>query len=146
MIKRLLTLGASVEDLKDTYLKQIRSILEYGVPVWHPGLSNEQSEQVERVQKTCIRIILSDTQMSYKEGLAILELERLDKRREKLCLKFAKSALNHKHHSKWFVPFSKNNQYNTRQSLLLKPTFVKTEIYEKSPIPYLTKLLNQNSS
>ena len=38
-LRRLKALGADDEDLKDVYVKQIRSILEYGVPVWHSSLT-----------------------------------------------------------------------------------------------------------
>ena len=34
-LRRLKALGADDEDLKDVFVKQIRSILEYAVPVWH---------------------------------------------------------------------------------------------------------------
>ena len=32
--------------------------------------------------------------IKYKEGLATLRIDNLDKRRQKLCLKFAKKCLN----------------------------------------------------
>ena len=39
MIKRLIRQGANLEDLTDIYVKQVRSILEFGVPVWNSGLT-----------------------------------------------------------------------------------------------------------
>ena len=41
-LRRLKKLGAKEEDLVDVYCKQIRSLLEHAVAVWHPGLSGEQ--------------------------------------------------------------------------------------------------------
>ena len=38
-LRRLKTLGAEDNDLKDVYIKQIRSILEYAAPVWHSSLT-----------------------------------------------------------------------------------------------------------
>ena len=38
MIKRLIKNGASLEDLTDVFVKQVRSILEFGVPVWNSGI------------------------------------------------------------------------------------------------------------
>ena len=38
-IKRLKKAGANKEDLIDVYTKQVRSVLEFGVPVWNSGLS-----------------------------------------------------------------------------------------------------------
>ena len=39
MLKRLKLFGASLENLIDVYTKKIRSILEFGVPVWNPNLA-----------------------------------------------------------------------------------------------------------
>ena len=39
IIKRLKNRGANMDDLKEIYTKQVRIILEYGVPVWNNGLT-----------------------------------------------------------------------------------------------------------
>ena len=51
MARRLKKLGASTEDLKDVYCKQVKSILEFGVPVWNSALTKEHVADIERVQK-----------------------------------------------------------------------------------------------
>ena len=35
IVRRLKKLGADLEDLKEIYFTQIRSILEFAAPVWH---------------------------------------------------------------------------------------------------------------
>ena len=40
--------GASLEDLKDVYLKQIRSIMKFGDPVWNISLTKENSLEIAR--------------------------------------------------------------------------------------------------
>ena len=50
-IRRLKNLGASIEDLLDIYCKQIRSILEFAAPVWHPALTGEDIIKIENVDK-----------------------------------------------------------------------------------------------
>ena len=52
MLQRLKGLGANSSELLDVYEKQVRSILEMAVPVWEPGLTKEETKQIERVQKT----------------------------------------------------------------------------------------------
>ena len=42
MLKRLKRQGANLDDLTDIYVKQVRSILEFGVPVLNSGLSQEE--------------------------------------------------------------------------------------------------------
>ena len=65
LVRRLKKLGASIEDLKDVYCKQVRSILEFGTPVWNPGLTKEQVADIERVQKSFLYIILEKDYQNY---------------------------------------------------------------------------------
>ena len=37
-VRRLVKCGASKEDMVDIYTKQVRSVLEFGVPVWNSAL------------------------------------------------------------------------------------------------------------
>ena len=48
IIKRLKTAGASHDDLTDVYIKQIRSILEFGEPVWNAGLTKEEISDIRK--------------------------------------------------------------------------------------------------
>ena len=44
-------LGASPRSLVDVYEKQIRSIPEFEVPVWHGGITESEKADIERGQK-----------------------------------------------------------------------------------------------
>ena len=57
IIKRLKNHGATIEDLKEIYTKRVRSILEFGVPVWNNGLTKAQSVEIEWVQKSFLNIV-----------------------------------------------------------------------------------------
>ena len=140
MLRRLKRLGASVEDLLDVYSKQIRSILEYAVPVWHSAITGQQRLELERVQKSTFSIILGDQYRSYTSALKQLNMDTLQARRVKLCKKFAKKASKSTKFSQWFK--IKNNSFNTRQNKKYCQVFSRTVRYEKSPIPYLTNILN----
>ena len=54
--------------------------MEYACPVWHPGLTKSQSDDLERVQKRCLKLIYPAT--SYKEALSAAGLLMLVVRRE----------------------------------------------------------------
>ena len=140
MLRRLKKLGASQEDLLDVYLKQIRSLAEFAVPVWNSSLTGEDIANLERLQKTALHIILSDQYTSYTSALKETGLDKLSDRRRKICLKFAKKAQKHSKFSKWFRPNPK------LQKRLLQPKFCpvvyKKERFKKSPLSYLTGLLN----
>ena len=131
-LRRLKRLGAKDEDLVDVYCKQVRSLLEHAVPVWHSGLTGENRLDIERVQKSALCIILGQNYRSYRSAMRQLQLETLFTRRNKLCTKFAKKSLKHSKFSKWFKPKTKITV--TR----LKPTrfcevYTRTERFQKSP-------------
>ena len=44
----------------DVYTKEVRSMVELAVPVWHPGLTKNQSDDIERIQKVSFKIILQN--------------------------------------------------------------------------------------
>ena len=141
ILRRLKRLGATCEDLLDVYTKQVRSILEYAVPVWHPSLTGEQRLELERIQKSAFHIILGEQYKSYTSSLKTLKMDTLHSRRIKLCKKFARKSAKSDKFSKWFkvnhkVSFTRNkpSQYC--------PVFSRTVRYEKSPISYLTTILN----
>ena len=92
-IRRLKKLKLGISTLVDVYTKEVRSVLEHAVPVWHSGLTKRQSAQIEKVQKTAFRIILENSYTNYETACTLLNLEPLYIRRNILCLTFAKRDL-----------------------------------------------------
>ena len=134
-------MGVSRERLTDVYIKQVRSILEVAVPVWNPGITMTEKNNIERVQKAALHIILGQEYQGYSGALQKCNLEKLADRRVKLCKTFAtKTAKNPK-----FNWFKKNkSETNTRiKRPVYKPVYCKTKRFENSPISYLTRLLNE---
>ena len=114
VIRRLKRLGASTADLKEVYIKQIRSVLEFAVPVWSPGLTKQCSNEIERVQKVFMHIALGSAYNSYSTALDTLQLERLSTRRLKICKTFARKSANHPRHKDWFQKYVKRECLTTR--------------------------------
>jgi hypothetical protein len=137
--------GASRSDLIDIFCKQIRSILEFAVPVWNSALIGEDFAKLERIQKTFLHILLGEQYRSYTSALKITGLQKLSERRSKLCLSFSRKSLKHTKFSKWFKVNTK--QTKTRQ---VQPKFCdvirRTEMFGNSPLSYLTGLLNKHYS
>ena len=140
ILRRLKKLGASQEDLLDVYTKQIRSLAEFAVPVWNSSLTGEDISNLERLQKTALHIILSDQYSSYSSALKKTGLEKLSDRRSKICIKFAKRAQKHSKFSNWFKPNPKRNK--RLQQPKFRPVVFKKDRFKKSPLSYLTNLLN----
>ena len=142
IIRRLKRLGANCSDLTDIYCKQIRSVLEFGVPVWNSNLSEHCSKEIERVQKSFAHIVLGDQYVNYLNALQILGLESLKSRRLKICKKFALRSSKHPNHSKWFLKQDTEKTHTRRKSLKYKVPFARLDRFKRSPIPYLTNILN----
>ena len=102
ILRRMKVLDIEPLVMLEIYEKEIRSILELAVPAWHSGITIKQSDDIERVQKTAVNIILSSSingkcDMSYDMALVTLSLEPLSVRRDKLCRTFAKKTLKSRH-------------------------------------------------
>ena len=142
ILRRLKKLGADEEDLKEIYIKQIRSILEFAVPVWHSSLTGLDRLEIERVQKSAMHVIFGDRYRSYTSSLKCLNLDSLFSRRQQQCKTFARKCSRNSNFKNWFKRNDK--QTGTR---LIQPRFdsvyCRLSRFEKSPISYLTNLLNK---
>ena len=149
VIRRLKAAGASDQDLVTIYLLLIRSILETNCPVFHPQLTQENKADLERVQRSVVRIILSDRHEGwwddpgYERGCQTLGLDNLDERRENLCLQFGLNCLRSERHKNLF-PRLEPNQHFMREVIPFAEPLTRTERYRRSPIPYIARLLNNH--
>ena len=144
MIKRLKRAGANLEDMKDVYIKQVRSLLEFGVPVWNAGITKEETMDIERVQKAFLHIVLGNEYHSYELARLKTSLETLEERRTQLCTKFAVKTAKHPKHKHWFVPSDPDAPDTRSHKTKFKTPLFRLNRFGKSPIPYLTGLLNSS--
>ena len=70
--------------------------------VWHSTLTVEQATAIANVQKVCLKVILGTEYSGYDEALSSCGLDKLDTRREAICLRFGLKSLTHTLHSKLF--------------------------------------------
>ena len=80
------------KDLVTIYTLFIRSVLELNCNVWHSSLTLENTEDLERIQKTAFKIILGKKYTNYEAAKAFLKLDSLVERRKQLSLTFAKKC------------------------------------------------------
>ena len=90
LIRRLKGIDAQPEELVDMFIKQCRSILEFAAPAWHGAITMTERQDIERVHKGAPHIILADKYDSYRNALKVTNLETLETRRDRLCLKNSK--------------------------------------------------------
>ena len=70
----------NVKDLKLIYMLQIRSKLEQSAVVWHSGLTQKNRMDLERVQKSALKLILKERYLNYKNALVVMGMDSLEVR------------------------------------------------------------------
>ena len=73
--------------------------MEMAVPVWHSRLTRLQTQDIERIQKLAMKIILQDRYLNYQLACNTFSTQTLELRRLKLCSKFSA-----KNNSVFFLP------------------------------------------
>ena len=144
LLRKCASFGPSVGDLQEIYVLFVRSILEQSATVWHSSISVENSSDLERVQKSALRIILGDRYPGYQQGLIRLGMETLKSRREMLCLNFAKKCVKNDKLKHMFPENPEDQNMKTRKYEKYKVQFANTGRCQKSPIIYMQKLLNED--
>ena len=132
----------NTRDLKQIYMLQIRSKLDQSAVVWHSSLSQKNRNDLERVQKSAVRCILGDKYKGYDDALEKLGLVTLDKRRNQMCLKFAKQCLKLDKMKGLFPKNESNHAMGKRCSEVYKVVRAQTERFRKSSVPSMIKMLN----
>ena len=143
LLHKLYSFNVATDDLVNIYILYIRSLVEQNVAVWSSTITQEEVEDIERVQKVAVRIILKDCFTSYTNALKYLSLDTLQVRRHSLCLRFAKQCLKNE---KMSGMFPTNPGYNSkvRYSEKYQVKFAKNNRLKDSSIPYLQRLLNED--
>ena len=108
----------------------------------HGSLTEENRNDLERIQKTAVKLILGDRYKSYEQALLVLELENLDERRTSLCKTFALKCCKNPKTSSMLPKNKKIHNMDTRKSEVYKVQHANTERLQKSSIIYMQNLLN----
>ena len=91
------------KDLKKLYCSLVRSVLEYSSVTYHSMQTKKQENDLEIVQKKCLRCIYG-YKKSYSELLEESGLQPLKSRRQRAVLKFAQKASLNPIYAHWFKP------------------------------------------
>ena len=139
IIRRLKTQGADRKMLLDAYFRQVRSMVELGVPVWAGQISKKESKIIERVQKISLNVIFGGKLKHYRKILRENRINSLSWRRKKLCINFARKCIKHERFKKWFekTEESKDNIFKRVQYKKVKG---KRNKLKNTPLAYLVKL------
>ena len=146
ILRRISSFGAPMEDMKNIYVLFIRSLLEQSATLWHSSLTNENIEDLERVQKNAFRIILQEKYETYSKALIKLDMEKLSDRREELCLNFAKKCVKNQKTTHMFPVNKKKHEMDTRNPGKYEVQHAYNDRLKNSAIIYMQNLLNDHET
>ena len=142
LLRKVASFETSIDEKKNIYILYIRSILEQSCVVWHSSLTAENSDNLERIQKSAVKIILGKQYKTYEEALEKIDLQPLNERRDELCLNFAKKCLKSEKVKGIFPVNEKSHQMDLRNTEQYVVKHANTERLKMSAIPYMQRLLN----
>ena len=125
--------GLSARELFIIYVSMIRSVLEYGVQVWHSGLTEGDSNKLESIQKRCFKIICGNLQ--YMEAIKKLNTESLYDRRVSLSKQFFQNMQDDSHKLNYLLQKRDFIPGTCHSELYMRPQ-CKTDRYKNSFVPY----------
>ena len=135
-LKKLKRAGVSVDDLVHYYQSVIRPVLEYACAVWHPGLTKEQTQSLENVQRRALQIIFGSSSC---DSSITVQLPSLYDRRHGLCESlFSQIVRNDSHVLHYLLPAKRDSLLTDRlRSAKLFPTlYTRTTRYRNSFLPF----------
>ena len=75
LLRKIARFTSSIQDLRNIYILYVRSILEQSCVVWHSSLTEENKKDLERVQKSAVKIMLGKKYQDYESALMLVDLE-----------------------------------------------------------------------
>lgn len=140
ILRNLNSFHVPVVEMINIYCLYIRSVAEQSAVVWSSSITSGEENDLERIQKVALRIILNENYINYSTALYITNLKTLKSRRVQLCKTFAIKCTK-KEKTMDMFPL-KQNKVHTRCPEKYEVTKAKTSRLANSAIPYMQRLLN----
>ena len=141
LLRNLKKAKASKEDLVDSYCCYLRSVLDYCTNVYHPMLSKSQTEDLEKLQLSALKIIygydIDKDDLLTRSGLVSLE-----ERRDTMFEQFCRKTLENPRLKKEWIEERDFEGPNLRKQKIIVESFANTNRLFKSPLFTLRRKLN----
>ena len=128
-------------DLTKLYSALVRSVLEYSSVTYHSMLTKGQENDLENIQKKCLRCIFGYGK-TYEDLLKESGMSTLKERRERAVLKFAQKTLKNPVYSHWFR--LNPNVTSQRNPVVYLEEFARTNRLYNSPLFHMRRVLNKS--
>ena len=142
LLRNIQSFGATHSEMVHLWTVFCRRVLDQSCAVWHSSLTQENTDDLERTQKSFCKIALQENYTSYKSALLKLDMETLQERRENLQLKFAKSGIKYEKLNDLLPETKRVSKTETRNQENFKVDFANTERLKKSSIITMQRKLN----
>ena len=142
LFRRMNKLQLEPTIICDYYIKEIRALAEQGVALWHSGLTKGQTNDLEKIQKIALKIILGDLYRSYASACEFFNLKFLSERRESICINFALKLFKSDRSQQFFT----HRKSKTRNNDPVVEKKCNTIRCFNAPHNYLAQLVNQNKN
>ena len=106
LLRRMKLLNLEPHLIFDYYVKEIRSLAEQGVVVWNSGITKYLANELEKIQKVAMKIILGVNYTSYEGSCTFFNVAKLSSRRTDLCTNYAVKLYKSKRSKEFFTPYS----------------------------------------
>ena len=123
------------------YKTFIRPILEYACSAFHTTLTAEQSGLLERIQRSVLKTIYG-FKTSYRTGLDLAGLERLDERREKYFSNFTRKAYESQRFNEAWFTAARTPTYALRRPKTVEQHFANRDRLINSPLFRMRRSIN----
>ena len=145
LLRRLKIVKLQPDLILDFYIKEVRPLLEQGVPIWNSGLTRAQCNAIENVQKVALKIILQENYISYEVACTLLNVIPLEFRRLELATNFAIKLYKSQRYKEYFEPVKRSIRTRGNNQQLVKEYKSNTRRCYNAPHNYLARLIiNQN--
>ena len=140
VLRHLKSVGFSEEELVRVYTTVIRPIADYCSPVYHSQLTDEQDEEVERLQNMALKCIYGP-RASARTMRSLAGISTLRARRIEQTDKFALKAAASDRFARWF-PLRSARQTRGSGRTQYAETYARCDRLYNSPVFYMRRRLN----
>ena len=129
------------QQLFKVYVIFIRPVIEYCCVIYHPMLTQGQSEELERLQKQVTKLCFGHDK-SYKTICAEQNIKTLSERRVDYIDNFVFKTVNNPRYRDTWYPLRQDPVQGLRNRKPFKETVARTNRYFNSPLSYLRRRAN----
>ena len=134
MIYQSKRVGINLIDLVRMYVSVIRLVVEYACPVWHTNLPKHLSNNIEIIQKRCLKNIFPG--FTYDDILQMVNIPTLHDRRNEICKACFGRMRRGDHKLNKLLPDTRMVSYALRSFNELPVPMANTDRYINSLIPW----------